>query len=174
MFQIILSEIYDRENKHSLGRQQKALKTIDMLSDRIMMAKSLLLDKNIDFKEYKRIKEDLESKIGMLGDTLASYQRHQSGINEKINRAVLQFSQLNILFFSLKEEYQYDFIRRMLVKKCIWSNNTTMSILNGSAQFVCGEDLSTTCPEEGNENMPNPKLFLQLLADIVFKNASDN
>ena len=77
-YRSIVSGIYDQGHRTILVKKTNCLKGIERFSERISKAKKLLLDIHISFENYLEIKNDLEEKIGILGNSFAGYsERHK-------------------------------------------------------------------------------------------------
>ncbi|MGC4233748.1 MAG: recombinase family protein [Niabella sp.] len=167
-FREILSDAYEQQKQEILQRQRKAIKGIEMFTDRILKLKSLLLDGYINFEDYQLTKEDIEAKIQLLSDAIASYSYDQSGINNKIELAVDEFCNPYLFFTTLNNALKQEFVNNLLHRNWQWSEAEFDGIFKRLAHIIY-ESYKNNGPGESIKQAGEIHSFLKKWAQMTLR-----
>jgi site-specific DNA recombinase len=163
LYKNIVSNIYQKENRRIMSGKLKAIHAIEQFADRIAKAKNLLLDGYIDFPAFAEIKNDFETKIEILGDTVSSYSKNQLEFTERINNSGQFLSKMDVFYCQLKDEYKRSFLNHILIKPTHWNYENLSEIFIAEFQEIyTGADVIHI-----TDIQPSPvKKLLETLAQI--------
>ena len=165
-FRKTLLDVCEHQKQEILLKQRKAVKGIEQFTDRILKLKSLLLDGYINFEDYRLTKEDIEAKIQLLSDSMASYSSEQSNITAKMNWAVDEFRNPHLFFIALNNELKQEFVNNILTRGWQWNEAEFDGIFKRSVHIVYGLQENND-PEELMKQADEIHSFLNKFAQIA-------
>jgi len=125
LFKYVIIDTYSNDTGEYQANKNEFLKRIASFKERLNKARELLLNGDIDGKDYKEIKGDCESNIMLYESELEKLSRNKYSKKELepiIDKAIHVLTRLDVIFFKSDSYWKRRIIGSMFPEKFTFEN----------------------------------------------------
>lgn len=141
LFSKIVNEKLKNNNQNDKVESLTINKEIDKLKQRIINAKSIMLDGEISVKEYKEIRIEIEEKISTRTFELSRINAGKLNLESKIKDSIELLSNLDKLYLQSDTVLKKQIVSSIFPSKIVFDNKKVRTLeMNKAVLLMCSND----------------------------------